>query len=267
MPDSPKTGHSDGRHRMRTMRFGRFGRRFANRSAARPSFVPDGTKSSPDKCCNYRYYSLNLVKQATCRMKKLLFILLIGLFLFMGCGRKADKINVQSSPELVNPVLKECIIDYVRSCMQGSNNCDEKFYKLLTIKYTEGETGTQVYTLDLAGLGLLFFMEPRPLFIKNIEDIYIAFYNQNNIDFQMPIEDMVKKLEPGYPSFGPAYKEYLNRRVQFPDPNDKVYALCAFDMDIWDGNYWILKFSNNKLIQKTIVSGTTGKPINSITYN
>ena len=45
-------------------------------SAARPSFIPDGTKSSPDKCCNYRYYSLNLVKQATCRMKKLLFILI-----------------------------------------------------------------------------------------------------------------------------------------------------------------------------------------------
>lgn len=198
-------------------------------------------------------------------MKKLLFILLIGLFLFMGCGRKADKINVQSSPELVNPVLKECIIDYVGSCMQGANDCDNKIFKLMTIKYTEGETGTQVYTLDLAGLGFLFFMEPRPLFITNIEDIYIAFYNQNNTDFQMPIEDMVKKLEPGYPSFGPEYKEYLNRRVQYPD--DKFYALCAFDADIWDGDYWILKFSNNKLIQKTIVSGTMGKPINSITYN
>lgn len=36
MPDSSKTGRSDGRHRMRTMRFGRFGRQFANRKCRSP---------------------------------------------------------------------------------------------------------------------------------------------------------------------------------------------------------------------------------------
>ena len=197
-----------------------------------------------------------------CSLKIILF-LLIGCSL--GCSNHSSfnrdnvKTNVYNCyPEIINKELKESIIQYVNDRVlefQAYNFTNFKDIKLLTITFNINNNGNKIYTIRESGLGWIFD-DPRPIFIGSIGDIYFGFYNQDNHDFQMSIESMINVLGKDYPYFKTDYEEYQKRLKKFP--KEIGYALAAFESFIYEGDYWILEFSGNKLVSKTIVMEMNG---------
>jgi len=138
---------------------------------------------------------------------------------------------------------------------QAYNLTDYKEIKLLKITLSIHKNGNKIYTIRESGLGRIF-NAPRPIFIGSIGDIYFGFYNQDNQDFQMSIESMINVLGKDYPFFKTDYEEYQKRLKKFPQYIG--YALAAFETFIYEGDYWILEFSGNKLVSKTIIMEMNG---------
>ena len=197
-----------------------------------------------------------------CSLKIIVF-LLIGCSL--GCSNHSsfNQDNVTTDvyncyPEITNKELKESIIQYVNervSEYQAYNLTDYKEIKLLKITLSIHKNGNKIYTIRESGLGRIF-NAPRPIFIGSIGDIYFGFYNQDNQDFQMSIESMINVLGKDYHFFKTDYEEYQKRLKKFPQYSG--YALAAFETFIYEGDYWILEFSGNKLVSKTIIMEMNG---------
>lgn len=187
-------------------------------------------------------------------MKKFLIFIFI---LFVSCDNSArieDKLVVA---ELTNNVLKENIIAYANERFAEAEEfggyLEPARYKLLTLAYQSDKNGNRIYKLDLAGLGFIF-CEPHPIFLTKVDDLYVAYYEKGNTDFQLSIEAMVNILQEDFPDFKSGYKKYLDNVEKSPD----YLPLLAFRSVLWEGNYWILKFSGDRLISKIDIDEVSG---------
>jgi hypothetical protein len=186
-----------------------------------------------------------MVKLEIGNMKTVLFCILI--FVCNCCNIKNHNVGCcYSYPVITNEILRKNIIEYV----DKYNNKDvEELRNIVSINKTiNGDTVSYM----IANACICDFLWKRVNLVTKVEDIYVGYYDNQINDVRMTVEGVVNFMVGDYPFLKTEYKEYKKRQKNFP--NDYGYQTAAFCGWILEGEAYILKFVDEKLVEKIIFS-------------
>lgn len=182
-------------------------------------------------------------------MRTVLFYLLI--FVCSGCNIKKYNANycneeTDSYPVISNEILQKNIIEYVD---KYNNKEVEELRNIVYIKKTiNGDTTSYMIANSYIG----DFLWERVNLMTKVGNIYVGYYDEQIIDIRMTVEGVVSFMVGDYPFLKTNYKEYKKRQKDLPD--DYGYQIAAFCGWILEGEAYILKFVDEKLVEKIVFS-------------
>lgn len=151
-------------------------------------------------------------------------------------------------PVITNEVLRKNIIEYVD---KYNNKDNEELRNLVTVNKTiSGDTTS--YMIASTCIGYFVDHQDRVNLMTKVGDIYVGYYDNQINDVRMTVEGVVNFMIGDYPFLKTMYKEYKKREKKFPD--NYGYQIAAFDFWMVEGEACILKFVDEKIVEKVIFS-------------
>ena len=181
------------------------------------------------------------------KMKNILFCFLI--FICSCCNIKNYNVDccndkIGSYPVISNEMLQKNIIEYVD---KYNNKENESLRNLVSVNKTiKGDTA--LYMIANACINSLLWK--RVNLMTKVEDIYVGYYDEQINDVRMTIEGVVNfMVEDYHPFLKINYVEYKKR---LKVSKDYAYQIAAFGGWILEGEAYILKFVDEKIVEKIV---------------
>jgi hypothetical protein len=161
--------------------------------------------------------------------------------------KKHNVVPCNSYPVITNEILQKNIIEYVDN--YNSKEVEE-LRNIVSVKKTIiGDTVSYM----IANACICDFLWDKTVnLMTKVENIYVGYYDNQMTDVRMSVEGVVAFMVGDYPFLNRAYEEYKKRKKNFPD--DYGYQAAAFCGWILEGEACILKFVDDKLVEKIIFS-------------